>query len=597
MFLAWFVLDACFRQDYDDADHYMKMLQDVVVRDTTTSVEGPASFEKPASRRTSEITSSSTLSAPVLMPETYAVPADRIDAELSNPHSQDRIPMGTLPHIWGQSLYILASIIYENILLPGEIDPLGRRLVTDKFRSHLNPFNLGFLGNWRRFYCAPQFPPHPDDVNKRRLKRRRARTSWFRHGGRSKEQHDLLPKSALKPFFSGADADHLTQVTSHESAVYSQPNRVQTPHPEPEHTIFGRIEPRRPLANEFSGIDSSYPFESRHTYRPVQNGALPGVTIPSVHTVTTSVGNTVPTSAVLFSPLIASQSAVSNATRGAGDTASISLSGGSEDAASMKTLDHLIGVTRHHAATTNSSLAGGIGTGVVAAVDVIHENGEYAHPPTLPVLGPTSSGYHNYPNSTRFNSLTNGHSEASLGRGADSVSQSFYQHNPHRSPSSGGGAHTLPIESGSYCNFLEESTVGVSFAATPFDGFSNFHNSTSIAGAAISNHLPVTGPSSSDSHDPNANRTNLDITHPRTFMDGPSPSIPSSFQGVRNSRLLLASNDDPDTLQLGLSFQLPERMAPHASQETLSATASLISVFHGPPSTPNSLQQTFPELA
>lgn len=65
----------------------------------------------------------------VLMPETYSVPADAIQGELREPHSQTRVPLGALPHIWGQSLYILANIVYEKLLLPGEIDPLGRRLV------------------------------------------------------------------------------------------------------------------------------------------------------------------------------------------------------------------------------------------------------------------------------------------------------------------------------------------------------------------------------------------------------------------------------------------------------------------------------------
>lgn len=84
-------------------------------------------------RRASEVTNISTNLNLVLMPETYAVPAENIEAELAKPHSQDRITKGNLPHIWGQSLYILSNIIYEGLLLPGEIDPLGRRLVGLRF--------------------------------------------------------------------------------------------------------------------------------------------------------------------------------------------------------------------------------------------------------------------------------------------------------------------------------------------------------------------------------------------------------------------------------------------------------------------------------
>ncbi|THD20206.1 putative phosphorylase b kinase regulatory subunit alpha [Fasciola hepatica] len=131
MFLAWLVLDASFREDYDDADRYMQMLQDVVVRESGQACEGVNAVEKPMCRRASEVTSASTIQSVVLMPESYAVPAESIESELAKPHSQDRITKGSLPHIWGQSLYILSNIIYEGLLLPGEIDPLGRHLLTE----------------------------------------------------------------------------------------------------------------------------------------------------------------------------------------------------------------------------------------------------------------------------------------------------------------------------------------------------------------------------------------------------------------------------------------------------------------------------------
>ncbi|VDP86587.1 unnamed protein product [Echinostoma caproni] len=151
MFLAWLVIDASFREDYDGADRYMQMLQDVVVREgicagetataytrqlaierrSTQPCEGANTGEKPVCRRISEATNLSTTMSLVLMPESYAVPAENIDAELAEPHSQNRVTKGNLPHIWGQSLYILSNIIYEGLLLPGEIDPLGRRLLTE----------------------------------------------------------------------------------------------------------------------------------------------------------------------------------------------------------------------------------------------------------------------------------------------------------------------------------------------------------------------------------------------------------------------------------------------------------------------------------
>ncbi|XP_068007944.1 phosphorylase b kinase regulatory subunit alpha, skeletal muscle isoform isoform X2 [Melanerpes formicivorus] len=65
-----------------------------------------------------------------LMPELYSVPPDKVDEEYRNPHTVDRIPVGKLPLMWGQSLYILGCLLAEGFLAPGEIDPLNRRFAT-----------------------------------------------------------------------------------------------------------------------------------------------------------------------------------------------------------------------------------------------------------------------------------------------------------------------------------------------------------------------------------------------------------------------------------------------------------------------------------
>ncbi|XP_036396650.1 phosphorylase b kinase regulatory subunit alpha, liver isoform isoform X1 [Megalops cyprinoides] len=65
-----------------------------------------------------------------LVPELYAVPADKVEEEYRNSHTVDRVNKGQLPHMWGQSLYILASLLAEGFLAPGEIDPLNRRMST-----------------------------------------------------------------------------------------------------------------------------------------------------------------------------------------------------------------------------------------------------------------------------------------------------------------------------------------------------------------------------------------------------------------------------------------------------------------------------------
>ncbi|XP_036952123.1 phosphorylase b kinase regulatory subunit alpha, liver isoform isoform X1 [Acanthopagrus latus] len=66
-----------------------------------------------------------------LLPELYAVPHDKVEEEYSSPHSVDRVAMGQLPHMWGQSLYILSCLLAEGFLAPGEIDPLNRRFSTN----------------------------------------------------------------------------------------------------------------------------------------------------------------------------------------------------------------------------------------------------------------------------------------------------------------------------------------------------------------------------------------------------------------------------------------------------------------------------------
>uniref|UniRef100_F6US34 Phosphorylase b kinase regulatory subunit n=1 Tax=Ciona intestinalis TaxID=7719 RepID=F6US34_CIOIN len=64
------------------------------------------------------------------VPELYAVPADKVELEKANPKSQDRIPLGKLPHLWGHSLYLLGQLLWDGFLAPGEIDPLNRRFAT-----------------------------------------------------------------------------------------------------------------------------------------------------------------------------------------------------------------------------------------------------------------------------------------------------------------------------------------------------------------------------------------------------------------------------------------------------------------------------------
>ncbi|XP_071846490.1 probable phosphorylase b kinase regulatory subunit alpha isoform X4 [Apostichopus japonicus] len=62
-----------------------------------------------------------------VIPELYYVPEEKVDLEYKTPGSQDRKPGGQVPHLWSQSLFILAMLMKEKFITPGEVDPLNRR--------------------------------------------------------------------------------------------------------------------------------------------------------------------------------------------------------------------------------------------------------------------------------------------------------------------------------------------------------------------------------------------------------------------------------------------------------------------------------------
>jgi len=62
-----------------------------------------------------------------LLPELYYVPEPAIGAEKADPGSQARLPNQNVPLVWAQSLWLLGRMLQERVLLPNDIDPLGRR--------------------------------------------------------------------------------------------------------------------------------------------------------------------------------------------------------------------------------------------------------------------------------------------------------------------------------------------------------------------------------------------------------------------------------------------------------------------------------------
>uniref|UniRef100_A0A672S3I9 Phosphorylase b kinase regulatory subunit n=1 Tax=Sinocyclocheilus grahami TaxID=75366 RepID=A0A672S3I9_SINGR len=100
VFWTYLILDGIFNEDHEQVQEYREALDGVLIR-------GKHGIR--------------------LVPELYAVPADKVEEEYRNPRSVERVVAGQLPHMWGQSLYILACLLAEGFLAPGEIDPLNRR--------------------------------------------------------------------------------------------------------------------------------------------------------------------------------------------------------------------------------------------------------------------------------------------------------------------------------------------------------------------------------------------------------------------------------------------------------------------------------------
>merc|ERR1719319_909604 len=63
-----------------------------------------------------------------MVPELYKVPEDSVNDEYANPGTAEREVGGRCPFMWAQSLYITGKLLQEDLLAPGELDPMNRRL-------------------------------------------------------------------------------------------------------------------------------------------------------------------------------------------------------------------------------------------------------------------------------------------------------------------------------------------------------------------------------------------------------------------------------------------------------------------------------------
>ncbi|XP_050728859.1 probable phosphorylase b kinase regulatory subunit alpha isoform X4 [Eriocheir sinensis] len=105
LFFCYFILDHCFHGEEEAVKEYSERLEKLLV----TTEDGLR-----------------------LVPEIYSVPGDKVEAEYKKPGSQQREVVGKLPFKWAQSLYVVGRLLQDKFLACGELDPLNRRLGSEK---------------------------------------------------------------------------------------------------------------------------------------------------------------------------------------------------------------------------------------------------------------------------------------------------------------------------------------------------------------------------------------------------------------------------------------------------------------------------------
>ncbi|KAI8814804.1 glycosyl hydrolases family 15-domain-containing protein [Cladochytrium replicatum] len=146
LFFTYLLLDGFFRGDQAQVEEYKRLLEPLLVEsshtaythsefDDAVSVKSASSSNRPNFYRYRQLSQNVAIRQPQpprvmkLVPELYIVPKDKVEAEKADPGSQARVPNENVPLVWAQSLYILGNLMFDNLLSPAELDPLGRRLL------------------------------------------------------------------------------------------------------------------------------------------------------------------------------------------------------------------------------------------------------------------------------------------------------------------------------------------------------------------------------------------------------------------------------------------------------------------------------------
>ncbi|KAJ3135016.1 hypothetical protein HK100_003153 [Physocladia obscura] len=145
LFYTYLILDGLFRDDREQVQKYRDLLEPLLVESSSIpkfrvvqehiNPLKPISYGSISDRVSAARRRSSVMRRPQdqppsgtkLVPELYIVPKEYIEDEKANPGSVKRIANENVPLAWAQSLYILGSLIQDDLLSPAELDPLGRR--------------------------------------------------------------------------------------------------------------------------------------------------------------------------------------------------------------------------------------------------------------------------------------------------------------------------------------------------------------------------------------------------------------------------------------------------------------------------------------
>ena len=137
LFFTYLILDGLFFDNMEQVELYRNMLKPLLV--SSTNLKGHF-HEKSGDRDDREqgsMTSDSKIEIK-LVPELYVVPVESIEQERLFPGSQERIPNPNIPLVWAQSLYIMGNLIYDGLLSPSDVDPLGLRLPTKHSKVNMD---------------------------------------------------------------------------------------------------------------------------------------------------------------------------------------------------------------------------------------------------------------------------------------------------------------------------------------------------------------------------------------------------------------------------------------------------------------------------